>query len=188
MLVVRRAAAGQQIAQGGIQLGLQFRSDRVVADIAIAATTLCHLPVGRGWRSGTRCAGQRPLRCPIAHGRRQLVADLRQHPGTDQFGIDLLVQGFKPGHHVAVIQLVDDQLDLDIEIELAHRRAERLAQRCRADRVARILDDIAAADDREALIDQVQGPRKPVFRLCHHARNGQRILEFLIVDQAQARV
>ena len=38
------------------------------------------------------------------------VPDLRQHAGPDQLRVDFFVQRIQSGHHVAVEQLVDDQL------------------------------------------------------------------------------
>jgi hypothetical protein len=118
-----------------------------------------------------------------ARGLRQLVANLRQHAGPDKLGVNLIVEGFEARHHVAVEQLVDDQLDLHVKFELAHRISKRLAERRRADRVAGVLDRGATDDHAEPLIDQMQSAREAVFRLRHHARYGQRIFEFLVVDQ-----
>jgi len=117
---------------------------------------------------------------------RKHVADLRQHAGADQLDVDLFVQRIEAGHHVAVEQLVDDQLDLDVGLQLAHRAAERLAEHGRADRIARIVDLAAADDDAEPLVDLVERSLQPVLGLGDHARYRERFLEFGIVDQRQS--
>ena len=114
------------------------------------------------------------------------MADLRQHAGADQLDVDLFVERIEAAHHVAVEQLVDDQLDLHVDLQLAHRGAERQAEYGRSDRIARVLDLAAADDDAEALVDLVQRTLQPVLGFGDHARNRERFLELLIVDERKA--
>ncbi len=115
-----------------------------------------------------------------------LVANLRQYAGLDQLMIDLAVEHVEVVHHEAIEQLVDDQTRLHVEIEFAHGQAEGLAKRRRRNRVGVVFDAGTAADHRQALIDRIQLRRVTVFGLRHHAADGERFLEFLVVDERQA--
>ena len=97
------------------------------------------------------------------------MADLGQHAGADQFRVDLFVDRVETRHHVAIEQLVDDQLDLDVDIELMDRDAERVAEYGGADWIVRIVDLGAADQYGKALVDLIKRALQPIFSLRDHA-------------------
>ena len=115
----------------------------------------------------------------------QAVAQLRQHAGADQLRVDLLVQLLQQRQHVAVEQLVDDQLDAHVRAEFLQRFAERLGQRGRRHRVAGVLDLVAAADHRQALVDREQVAREARVVLADHAGDRQRFFQVAFGHEGQ---
>jgi hypothetical protein len=116
---------------------------------------------------------------------RQLVTQLRQHASAHQFVADFLVKLVQRSHHVAIEQLVDDQLDAHVRGQLAHRMAKCLGQRRGADRIVGIVDLDAAVDHRQTLVHGEQLARQARFVLADHAGDGQRFFQFVVGNQRQ---
>jgi hypothetical protein len=114
------------------------------------------------------CAAPRCRFAPVsAFGvvRHDFVAQLRQHAGAHQLGVDFLIELFQRRQHVAIEQLVDDQLDAHVRAELAQRWRNACDRIGRRHRVAGVVDLVAAADHRQALVDGEQVARRRV-RSC----------------------
>jgi hypothetical protein len=126
--------------------------------------------------------GAGSLRVAAAH---DFVAHLREHAGAHQLGVDLLIKLFQRRQHVAIEQLVDDQLDAHVRAELVQRLAKSLRQDRRRDRVAGVIDLVTAADDRQSLVDREQVARKPRLVLADHAGDRQGLFQFVVRHQRQ---
>ncbi len=171
-------AAREQIAELAVKLGLELGRGRIVVRGAGAAGER-DAGLLRRERSHARARGRRNRTAALRHG----VPDLRQHARANQLDVDLFVQRLEAGHHVAIEELVDDQLDLDVHRELFHREAERASEHRGTDRIVRVFDLAAADDDAETLVDLVERSLQPVLGLGDHARYRERFLELLIVDE-----
>ncbi len=119
-------AVREQIAHGVVELRLKLGGRGIVI------TLRCHRArhALHSWHTADAC-GRRHRPAAL----REHVADLRQNARANQLDVDLFVQRIETGHHVAVEQLVDDELDLDVDLELFDRGPERLAEHCGADRL-----------------------------------------------------
>ncbi len=178
----RRVAACKKTAHGVVQLDLKLRGHRIVLRGVRCITAFRgYLAFRRRRRAGLLRHGwwARTAR----RGAGDDMPDLRQYAGLDQLRADFLVQRIQPGQDIAIEQLVDDQLRLQVQVQLAHRDAEPLAQLRGAYRIGRILDFGASAQHRQALVHRVQRPREATVVLGHRAGDGQGLFQFAVFDQ-----
>ncbi len=106
-------------------------------------------------------------------------------PARGEFVVDVVVELVDAGEHVAIEQLVDDQLDAHFDQQFAHGLAERTGERGGADRIGRVVHLVPAADHRQALVHGEQGAREALLVLADHAGDGEGFFQFVLADQAE---
>ena len=110
---------------------------------------------------------------------------LGQYTSANKFRVDRLIQLLERRQYIAVEQFVDNQLHAHVGTEFVQCRAECLGQDRGRDGVVAVVDLVAAANDRQAMIDGEQIAGHARFVLADHAGDRQRFLQFVVGNQRQ---
>ena len=112
-------------------------------------------------------------------------AQLGQYASANKLRVDRLIQLLERRQYIAVEQFVDNQLHAHVGTEFVQCRAECLGQDRGRDGVVAVVDLVAAANDRQAMIDGEQIAGHARFVLADHAGDRQRFLQFVVGNQRQ---
>ena len=179
--LVERPAQPQATA-GLATRGQQLRQQRQGFSTRLGGRRLFGLHRRQG-RFGLRVA--RAL-----HRRRHRIAthllhNLRQNAGTHQDIVDLVVQTADIGHHVAIEQLVDQQLDRRFAAPQVQRLGKPGSQHLGADGVVGDRDFVAPEHFAEAHVHGVQLAVETILRLGNHRGDRQILFQVVLINQAQ---